>query len=67
MRTSSIFFAIATWMVNSTIARPIDTSIIDGAVAQVEIPDTIQYIDCDPRDPNCSKFLSYQGGSERHG
>jgi hypothetical protein len=48
-------------------AQPIDTSIIDGAVAQVDVPDTIQYIDCDPKDPYCSKCLPRAGVVEVHG
>lgn len=66
MRTSSILLAIATWMAHSSTARPIDTSIIDGAVAQVDVPDTIQYIDCDPKDPYCSKCLSRAGVADVH-
>jgi hypothetical protein len=66
MRTSSIFLAIATWMAHSSTARPIDTSVVDGAVAQVDVPDTIQYIDCDPKDPYCSKCLSRAGVAEIH-
>jgi len=40
-------------MGQSSIARPIDTSAIDGTVAQVDVPDTIQYVKCDEKDPNC--------------
>jgi len=45
-------------MTHSSMAQPIDTSIVDGAVAQVDVPDNIQYIDCDPKDPYCGKCLS---------
>jgi hypothetical protein len=45
-------------MTHSSMARPIDNSIIEEAVAQVEVPDTVQYIDCDPKDPYCGECLS---------
>lgn len=55
MRTSALQIVIAALLARSSTARPIDTSVIDGAVAQVDVPDTIQYVDCDLSDPNCGK------------
>lgn len=67
MRTSTVFLAVATWMSHSSMARPIDTSVVDGAVAQVDVPDAIQYIDCDPKDPYCSKCPYRACVAEVHG
>lgn len=53
MRFSAIAIALSSLIASSSHARPIDA--VDGVVSQVDIPDAVQYIDCDPKDPTCGE------------
>lgn len=57
MRVSIVSFALALFAAQRTHARPVDTSALDDTVSQVEVPDTIQYVDCDPKDPYCGECI----------